>query len=263
MSDYQLYHGDCLQKMHYIEDGSVDMILTDLPYGVLNKNNPSAKWDSVIPLDLLWEQYKRVIKPSGAILLFGQGMFTAELMISNKAWWRYNLIWDKVLTTGFLNAHKMPLRSHEDIVVFYDKLPTYNPQMTKGEPLHGRGTAYKNKVNTNNNYGDFTPNDDTRKGSTEKFPKSILTFPKPHPSVSVHPTEKPVELLEYLIKTYTNEGERVLDSCMGSGSTGVACIRTNRYFIGIEKDDKYFEIAKNRIEKEMGRKPIPNIFENE
>ena len=204
---YRLIQGNCLNAMQSIENDSIDMILTDLPYGVLNKNNPNAKWDSLIPLDELWAQYKRVIKSNGAILLFGQGMFTAQLMVSNKGWWRYNLIWDKVLTTGFLNSHKMPLRSHEDIVVFYDKLPTYNPQMTEGEPLHGRGTAYKNKVNTNNNYGDFTPSDDTRKGSTEKFPKSILTFPKPHPSVSVHPTEKPVELLEYLIKTYTNERE--------------------------------------------------------
>lgn len=205
---YRLVCDNCLNAMQSIEDGSIDMILTDLPYGILNKNNPNAKWDSLIPLDELWAQYKRVIKPNGAILLFGQGMFTAQLMMSNKEWWRYNLIWDKVLTTGFLNAKRMPLRSHEDITVFYDKLPTYNPQMTIGNPLHGRGTAYKSKQNTNNNYGDFIPNDDTRRGSTEKYPKSILTFPKPHPSVCKHPTQKPVELLEYLIKTYTNERER-------------------------------------------------------
>ena len=225
------------------------MILTDLPYGVLNKNNPNAKWDSVIPLNKLWEQYKRVIKDNGAIVLFGQGMFTANVMMSNPNWWRYNLIWDKEMSTGFLNAKRMPLRSHEDIMVFYNKLPTYNPQMTQGKPLHGRGTAYKNKANTNNTYGDFQVIDDIRKGSTEKYPKSILHFPKVHPSKAVHPTQKPTELLEWLIKTYTNEGETVLDSCMGSGSTGVACINTQRNFIGIEKEKKYFDIAKDRIEQ--------------
>lgn len=234
--------------MNHIKDKSVDMILTDLPYGVLNKNNPSAKWDSIIPLDLLWNQYKRVIKDNGAIVLFGQGMFTAQVMMSNPRWWRYNLVWDKELTTGFLNAHRMPLRSHEDIMVFYNKLPTYNPQMTEGKPLHARGNAYKSKDNTNRTYGDFEPTDDIRKGSTEKFPKSVLHFPKPHPSTVLHSAQKPVLLLEWLIKTYTNEGETVLDSCMGVGSTGIACKNTNRDFIGIELDDKFFEIAKKSLE---------------
>ena len=248
MSNITLHHGDCLQEMNHIEDKSVDMILTDLPYGVLNKNNPSAKWDSIIPLDLLWNQYKRVIKDNGAIVLFGQGMFTAQVMMSNPRWWRYNLVWDKELTTGFLNAHRMPLRSHEDIMVFYNKLPTYNPQMTEGKPLHGRGNAYKSKDNTNRTYGDFEPTEDIRKGSTEKFPKSILHFPKPHPSTVLHSAQKPVPLLEWLIKTYTNEGEIVLDSCMGVGSTGIACKNTNRDFIGIEIDSKFFEIAKKSLE---------------
>lgn len=248
MSNITLYHGDCLQEMNHIQDKSVDMILTDLPYGVLNRSNPSAKWDSVLPLDLLWNQYKRVIKDNGAIVLFGQGMFTAQVMMSNPRWWRYNLIWDKELTTGFLNAHRMPLRSHEDIMVFYNKLPTYNPQMTEGKPLHGRGSAYKSKDNTNRTYGDFEPTEDTRKGSTEKFPKSVLHFPKPHPSTVLHSAQKPVPLLEWLIKTYTNEGETVHDSCMGVGSTGIACKNTNRDFIGIELDDKFFEIAKKSLE---------------
>lgn len=248
MSNITLHHGDCLQEMNHIKDKSVDMILTDLPYGVLNKNNPSAKWDSIIPLDLLWNQYKRVIKDNGAIVLFGQGMFTAQVMMSNPRWWRYNLVWDKELTTGFLNAHRMPLRSHEDIMVFYNKLPTYNPQMTEGKPLHARGNAYKSKDNTNRTYGDFEPTDDIRKGSTEKFPKSVLHFPKPHPSTVLHSAQKPVLLLEWLIKTYTNEGETVLDSCMGVGSTGIACKNTNRDFIGIELDDKFFEIAKKSLE---------------
>lgn len=248
MSNATLYCGDCLQEMNHIEDKSVDMILTDLPYGVLNKNNPSAKWDSIVPLDLLWNQYKRLIKDNGAIVLFGQGMFTAQVMMSNPRWWRYNLVWDKELTTGFLNAHRMPLRSHEDIMVFYNKLPTYNPQMTEGKPLHARGNAYKSKDNTNRTYGDFEPTEDVRKGSTEKFPKSVLHFPKPHPSTVLHSAQKPVPLLEWLIKTYTNEGEIVLDSCMGVGSTGIACKNTNRDFIGIELDSKFFEIAKKSLE---------------
>lgn len=248
MSNITLYHGDCLQEMNNIQDKSIDMILTDLPYGVLNRSNPSAKWDSIIPLDLLWNQYKRVIKDNGAIVLFGQGMFTAQVMMSNPRWWRYNLVWDKELTTGFLNAHRMPLRSHEDIMVFYNKLPTYNPQMTEGKPLHARGNAYKSKDNTNRTYGDFEPTEDVRKGSTEKFPKSVLHFPKPHPSTVLHSAQKPVPLLEWLIKTYTNEGEIVLDSCMGVGSTGIACKNTNRDFTGIELDDKFFEIAKKSLE---------------
>lgn len=248
MNNVTLYNGDCLVEMNHIQDGSVDLILTDLPYGVLNKDNPNAKWDSIIPLDLLWNQYKRVIKDNGAIVLFGQGMFTAQVMMSNPRWWRYNLIWDKELTTGFLNAHRMPLRSHEDIMVFYNKLPTYNPQMTEGKPLHGRGSAYKSKDNTNRTYGDFEPTEDIRKGSTEKFPKSVLHFPKPHPSTVLHSAQKPVPLLEWLIKTYTNEGDVVLDSCMGVGSTGIACKNTNRDFIGIELDSKFFEIAKKSLE---------------
>ena len=244
MSDINIIHGDCLEEMNNIPDKSIDMILCDLPYGTTRN-----KWDSVIPFDKLWEQYNRIIKDNGAIVLFAQGMFTAQLMMSNPKMWRYNLIWDKVLTSGFLNAKRMPLRSHEDIVVFYKELPTYNPQMTQGEPLHGRGTAYKNKELTNNCYGEMTLSEDNRKGSTEKYPKSIIRQKKTHPSKTVHPTEKSVPLLEYLIKTYSNEGDVVLDNCMGSGSTGVACVNTNRKFIGIELDESYFNIAKERIEK--------------
>lgn len=242
-----LIHGDCLVEMPHIPDKSVDMILCDLPYGALNKSNPNTKWDSVIPFDKLWQQYERIIKDNGAIVLFAQGMFTAQLMMSNAKWWRYNLVWDKVLTSGFLNAKRMPLRSHEDICVFYKQLPTYNPQMLKGKPLHSRGIAYKGKELTNNCYGSLGTTDDERKGSTSKYPTSIVRFPKPHPSISVHPTQKSVELCEWLIKTFTNEGDTVLDNTMGAGSIGVACVNTNRNFIGIELDRTYYDIAVERI----------------
>ena len=228
--------------MKGIRDKSVDMILCDLPYGqTQNKND--------IPLSFadLWKQYKRITKDNGAICLFAQGSFYIALVNSNRSMFRYDLVWDKRLTTGFLNANRMPLRQHEQIAVCYKKLPVYNPQFAQGKPLHSKGEQYKNKPIKNQNYGNFDISDDSRKGSTEKYPTSILSFPKPHPSTAIHRTEKPVDLLEYLIKTYTNEGELVLDNCMGSGSTGVACLNTNRNFIGIELDDEYFKIAENRI----------------
>lgn len=233
--------------MKDIADKSIDMILCDLPYEVLNKGNKNASWDRLLPFEQLWEQYNRIIKNNGAIVLFAQGMFTAQLMMSNPNMWRYNLVWDKILTSGFLNAKKMPLRSHEDILVFYKSLPTYNPQMNIGSPLHSKGTSYKTKELTNNCYGDMKGTDDLRSGSTEKYPKSIVRFQKPHPSCAVHPTQKPVELLEYLIKTYSNEDDTILDNTMGSGSTGVACVNTNRNFIGIELNDEYFAVAEKRI----------------
>ena len=247
--DIELFCGDCLVEMNKIPSNSVDMVLCDLPYGVLNKSNISAQWDKQLPLQWLWEHYKRIVKQNGAIVLFGQGMFTAKLMMSNPKMWRYNLVWDKVLPTGFLNANKMPLRSHEDILVFYEKLPTYNPQMAEGEPLHGKGQQYKTKKPKNRNYGVFKTTDDRRKGSVEKFPKSIVRFAKPHPSVAVHSTEKPVSLCEWLIKTYTNEKKTVLDNCMGSGSVGVAAVNTGRNFIGIELNKEYFQIAQERIKE--------------
>ena len=231
--------------MQEIPEKNIDMILCDLPYGVTAKN----KWDNVIPFEPLWKEYMRIIKEHGAIVLFGQDKFTAECMLSNKKMHRYNLIWDKVLTSGFLNANRMPLREHEDIMVFYNRLPTYNPQKVKGNPCHSKGKVVgdMNDIQVqNNNYNNFLCVDTV---GNMKFPTSILKFP--HPSKSIHPTQKPVELLEYLIKTYTNEGNVVLDNCMGSGSTGVACVNTNRSFIGIELDDTYFEIAKKRIENQL------------
>ena len=239
--NYQIYKGDCLEVMKSITDKSIDMILCDLPY-----SQTKNQWDIIIPFDRLWEQYNRIIKDNGAIVLFGNGMFTADLMKSNQKNWRYNLIWNKVLTSGFLNANRMPLRQHEDICVFYKKPPTYNPQKSKGKPCHSKG---KPKEIINNNYGYFNFVDNSKDLGDMKHPTSIITISKPHPSKMVHPTQKPVDLLEYLIKTYTNEGELVLDNCMGSGSTGVACQNTGRKFIGIELDVKYFEIAEKRIKE--------------
>ena len=223
------------------------MILCDLPYGVLNQSNKYAKWDIVIPFDKLWEQYMRIIKDNGAIALFGQGMFTARLMTSNPGMWRYNLIWQKGgRCSGFLNAKKQPLREHEDICIFYKKQPTYNPQMVKCLPHyrnHSRGK--QDKEQTNRCYGDFGKAKDII--SDEKYPRSIVRIKRPHPQI--HATEKPVALIEWLVKTYTNEGEIVLDNTAGSMTTAIACINTSRRCICIEKDDKYFEIGRKRVEE--------------
>lgn len=245
----QLYHGDCLAEMQKIADKSVDMILCDLPYEVLNKGNKSAQWDRLIPFEPLWEQYCRIIKDNGAIVLFAQGMFTAQLMMSNPKMWRYNLVWDKCRATGFLNANRMPLRYHEDICVFYKSLPTYNPQM---EDLNGRERnhpqGHGNHNEKNQCYGNVKRINPTYED--KKHPRSIIKIKAVHCSEGQsHPTQKPVALLEYLIKTYTNEGETVLDNTMGSGSTGVACVNTGRNFIGIELNDEYFNIASERIKK--------------
>ena len=246
---YKLYNGDCLEVMDKLieQDIKVDAIICDPPYGTT-----TCKWDTIIPFDDMWDRLNKLIKPNGAIVLFGQGMFTSQLMASQPKIWRYNLIWEKDRPSGFLNAKRMPLRSHEDICVFYKKLPTYNPQFWEGKPLHGMGSKYKEGNLANNNYGDFPSHKNPsalRKGDTQKHPRSVLKFSKPHPPI--HPTQKPVSLMEWLIKTYTNENEVILDFTMGSGSTGVACINTNRKFIGIELNKDYFEIGKNRIEESL------------
>ena len=241
-SEIKLLQGDCLEIMKEIPDKSIDMIICDLPYGVTQN-----KKDIALPFDKLWEQYNRIIKDNGCVALFGQGLFFIDLVNSNRKMYRYDLVWNKVLTSGFLNAKRMPLRQHEQIAIFYKKQPTYNPQFTIGKPLHSKGISYKTAVLKNNNYGKFNATEDIRAGCTEKYPTSILKFSKSHPSIAKHPTEKSVELLEWLIKTYTNENELVLDNCMGSGSTGVACINTKRNFIGMELDKNYFNIAKERI----------------
>lgn len=243
----KIYNDDCLIGMQRIDDKTIDMILCDLPYGQTARN----KWDTVIPFDLLWKQYNRIIKDNGSIILFANGMFTADLMQSNKKMWKYNLVWDKVLPSGFLNAKKMPMRSHEDICVFYKKPPTYNPQMVEGKECHSKGSAVgksQEDFSRNTNYGELKAVE--TKGNL-KYPKSVLIFQKPHPSTTVHPTQKPVECLEWLIKTYSNKGDLILDNCIGSGSTVIACINTNRDYLGFELDETYYDIANKRIQDHL------------
>ena len=235
----KIMQGDCLERMKEIPDSSVDMVLTDPPYGTT-----ACKWDSIIPLEPMWEQLKRVIKPNGAIVMTASQPFTTTLIASNMKMFRYDLIWEKTSATGFLNAKKMPMRCHEEVLVFYSKLPTYNPIKTKG---HGRKTALRRNAKMGAVYGKHEIG--TEYNSTERYPRSVLQFKKDKQVSSLHPTQKPVALMEYLIKTYTNEGETVLDFTMGSGTTGVACANMNRDFIGIEMDLDYFNIALERIEK--------------
>jgi len=234
--------GDCLELMKDIPDGSIDMILCDLPYGTT-----ACKWDTVIPFKPLWKQYNRIIKKNGAIVLFGSEPFASTLRMSNLKQYRYDWTWDKVTARGHLVAKKRPMAQTESISVFYEKAPIYNPQMVKRPPdkIEVRKTTEYARTEIMGGVSNAPIN----KVYDEWYPKTIITISNAGSSVkSVHPTQKPVALMEYLIKTYTNEGETVLDNCMGSGTTGVACINTNRKFIGMEKDKTYFEIAKQRIE---------------
>jgi len=248
-----IYNEDCLEGMKRIPDGSIDAVICDLPYGVLNEKAEGGSWDSIIPLEPLWEQYLRVTKPNGAIVLFAQGMFTAQLMMSQPKLYRYSLVWDKVLKTGFLNSKIMPLRQHEDILVFYKQLPTYNPQMVKCDAHkrnHSKGNGKHREVNRC--YGSYVETPTII--SDEKFPTSIISIPKEHINgKSYHPTEKPVKLLRYLVRTYTNEGDTVLDNCLGSGTTAIACIKENRHFIGFELNKKYYDLACKRIHNEKAQ----------
>lgn len=237
-----LLQGDCLKLFPTIQDNSIDMILADLPYGMT-----ANKWDSVIPLKPLFEQYQRVIKDHGAVLLFGMGKFGASLIMNapKKVPYRYEWIWQKTMPVGFLNTNRMPLKAHENIYVFYKHLPTYHPQMRTGFKPYYRGyVADKGGYN----YGALSNNYNPRKSNGDRFPIDVITFSNGN-NHYVHPTQKPVPLLQYLIKTYTDEGMTVLDNCMGSGSTGVAAKQLKRNFIGMELDKEYFEIAKQRIKE--------------
>lgn len=230
----KLIYGDCLERMKEIPDNSIDCIITDLPYGTTQN-----KWDSVIDFNLMWEQVRRVAKANSAICFFGQNPFSANLIMSNPKMFKYNWVWEKEAGTGFLNAKKYPLKNHEDILIFCKKPHTYNPQFTEGKPYvckKGGGTSNYNKDSKENI---------TTKNKGLRYPLTTIKFNRD--KNKIHPTQKPVALLEYLIKTYTFEGETVLDFTMGSGSTGVACKNLKRNFIGIEKDKEYFRIAKQRI----------------
>lgn len=247
MSRIQLYQGDCLEVMKQIGDGTIDLVLCDLPYGTTY-----CKWDVVIPFDKLWEQYDRVCKSNAVIALFGNEPFTSLLVCSNLKWFKYRLDWDKVVPSGFTYARFRPMQQTEDVAIFSvgGGKTAYNPQMKKREkPIKSGG----NSVSTTIYNVDKTVNGTEYVKTYEyKFPTTLMRFMKIRQG-SLHPTQKPVELLEYLIKTYSNEGDIVLDNCMGSGSTGVACVNTGRNFIGIEKDEKYFKIAERRIKSEISQ----------
>ena len=233
----KIYNEDCLEGMKRIPDKSVDMILCDLPYGTT-----ACKWDTVIPFEPLWEQYKRIIKDNGAIVLFGSQPFTSALVMSNLKWFKYSLVWDKVAVTNPMLAKKQPMRCHEDILVFYDKQPTYNPQMRVGVKWSRAGK----KQHTTDTLGQNTLFNNGSDESEMKYPKSIVTFSNADKTKNEHPTQKPLELMEWLVKTYTNEGDIVLDNCMGSGTTNLACIKLNRKSIGIEKEKQYYDVAVRR-----------------
>jgi DNA modification methylase len=240
----RLMLGDCLKRMGEIADGTVDLIAADLPYGTTR-----VKWDSVIPLGPLWEQYRRVLVPGGVVALTASQPFTSALVMSNPEWFRYELICDKGKVTGFLDARRKPLKCHEAVCVFSDRQGVYNPQMVRGNEHRRGGRARRDRPNET--WNNFT---DTITSSDEYFPRSILRFS--WPSVPIHPNEKPVALFEYLIKTYSDPGALVLDNTCGSGTTGIACLNTDRRFIGIERDPAIFEVARARIAAHRAATPL-------
>lgn len=238
-----LIHGDCLEVMTQIPDHSVDMILCDLPYGTTRN-----KWDSVIPLDNLWKEYNRVCHDNTPICLFAQSPFNKVLACSNLKIFRYEWIWEKTSATGHLNSKRAPMKAHENILLFYKKQPMYNPQKTKGHPRKISTAIHKRNSKITTNWGKY---DLTSYDSTERFPRDVITFPTDKQTLSLHPTQKPVDLLRYLIRTYIKENDIILDNAMGSGSTIIAALQEHRSYIGIEKDEEYFNLASERIEKEI------------
>lgn len=238
-----LMQGDCLEMMKEIPDGSIDMVLTDPPYGTT-----ACKWDSIIPLEPMWEQLKRAIKPNGAIVMTASQPFTTTLISSNMKMFKYCWVWEKSHPTGVALANKRPLKYKEDICLFYRKQPIYNPQMWAGKPNHG-DKRYLRQGSTNNAKSQPVLSSMKARKDGVKYPKDVIRFNSHNRADLSHPTQKPVALMEYLIKTYTNESETVLDFTMGSGTTGVAAKKLNRDFIGIELDDNYFNIAKQRIDE--------------
>lgn len=237
----EIWNGDCLELMKDIQDETVDMICCDLPYGCT-----ACAWDVIIPFEPLWEQYKRVIKPNGAIVLTATQPFTSIMITSNLKMFKYCLVWAKSISTGFLQAKMAPLRSHEDIVVFYSAPPTYNPQKTNSDRKNCSRLVTEGNRKYDGQYPHLNKAFDYVDDGT-RFPKSILTVASERSGKGkIHPTQKPVALFEYLIRTYTNEGDLVLDNCAGSGTTGVACARCERDYILIERDQEYFDLCKRR-----------------
>lgn len=236
---YTLHCGDCLDILPTIPAQSVDAIIADPPYGTT-----ACKWDSVIPLEPMWRELKRVIKPRGAIVLFAAQPFTSALVMSNAGWFRYSLVWHKTMATNFMSVRLQPAKKHEDILVFYQAQPTYNPQMQTGEPYTDRRNRADKKIGVHDT---LTSQRKPICNEGTRYPETVVRFSNGN-NETVHPTQKPVNLLRYLIRTYTNAGETVLDFTMGSGTTGVACAMEGRDFIGIELDAGYYEIARRRIE---------------
>jgi site-specific DNA-methyltransferase (adenine-specific) len=248
----QLLQGDCLELMKTLSDKSIDAIITDPPYGSI-----CCAWDSIIPLEPMWEQLKRVIKPNGAIVLFGAEPFSSLLRCSNIKDFKYDWVWEKSKATGFLNSKKQPLRAHEVISVFYSKPPTYNPQMVEGEPYN---KGVRKEQTQNDVYGSFDQVEVKSDGF--RFPRSVQYFKTAESEGGFHKTQKPVALMEYLIRTYTNEGETVLDFTAGSGTTGIAALNTNRNAILIERESEYCEIIRRRI-SEAEKAKQNNLFAGE
>ena len=247
-SKIKLYNDDMFNILGEIEPQSIDLLLTDFPYGTLNKRN---EWDVIIDYEQFWKYVDVICKPNAAIISTAQQPFTSKLISTNYSMFRYCLVWEKSKATGYLNSKKMPLKAHEDIVVFYKKLCTYNPQMKDGEP-YDKGSA----VRDTEAYGKQTTEVHVKNENGKRFPRSVIYFKTAEREGKLHPTQKPIALMEYLIKTYSNENDNILDPCMGSGTTGVSCIQTNRNFIGIERDENYFGIAEKRIK---GTAPLLNF----
>lgn len=239
IKDDTIYCDDCLAIMREMSPGSVDLVLADLPYGQTRE-----VWDQKIHLKSFWSEVKRITKESSALLFFSQGMFTAEVLMSNPQMWRYNLVWDKVLVSGQLNANKMPMRVHEDICVFWDRPPTYHPQKYRGSRNHATG---KSSLISQGAYGCHGSVDNRDALGVWKHPTSILRFPKPHSSKSIQAGQKPISLFRYLIKTYTNEGDLVFDPCVGTGTTALACLATGRRYIGVDIRKEACDSADKRI----------------
>ena len=237
----KIVNGNCLDLMNNIPDNTVDMVLCDLPYGTTARND----WDVVIPFEPLWNQYRRITKKNAAIVLTATNPFASKLILSNLSMFRYDIVWQKNKKTGFLNAKRMPLRSHELVLVFYDSLPTYHPQKTHG---HKPVNSFTKHTSDGTNYGK-TKTGVRGGGQTDRYPGSIVSIPVVNndSDEKLHPTQKPVALFEYLVRTYTNEGDLVLDNCIGSGTTAVACVNSKRNFIGIEKDPDYWRAAVERL----------------
>jgi len=241
-----LHNDDMFAILPTLGDGSIDLLLTDFPYGTLNKRN---EWDTIIDYEVFWREANRVCKPNAAVISTAAQPFTSVLIASNYQHFKYTMVWEKSKATGYLNAKKQPMRAHEDIVVFYRKQPTYNPQMTQGNP-YDKGKA----VRDTEAYGVQTEAVHVKNDTGMRYPRSVQYFKTAESEGKYHPTQKPVELYRWLVRTYSNEGDTVLDPCMGAGTTGIAATLENRNFIGIERDSEYFERSSSRIH--TGRLPM-------